>query len=100
MARIRREGLGAPARLSLRGYAAREGQAAAKPRYTFAAVWIGPRMIVTAPTSDRGEAIEREKSMIYRTVLGQNKQGVSWCRSSVTTLRGNERKHSVQVSTT
>lgn len=54
------------------------------------------------PSSDSGEAIEREKSMIYRTVLGQNKQGVSWtfCRSSVITLSGNDRRHSVQVKTT
>jgi transposase InsO family protein len=62
-----------------------------------------PRMTGTGPsTSGRGEATKREKSMIYRTLLGQNRQGVSWifCRSSVITLKGNDRRHSVQVSTT
>src|SRR5947209_10508340 len=48
------------------------------------------------------DTIEREKSMIYLTVLGQNKHVVSWifCRSSVATLRGNDRRQSVQVNTT
>jgi len=60
------------------------------------------RTIVVTSTSGRGEAIEREKSMMYLTVLGQNRQGVSWifCRSSLATLNGNDRKQSVQVSTT
>lgn len=68
----------------------------------FASLFIGPGMVVAALTLGRGEAIAREKSMIYRTVLGQNRQGVSWifCRSSVATLKGNDRKQSVQVSTT
>ena len=39
---------------------------------------------------------------MYLTVLGQNRQGVSCilCRSLVVTLKGNDRRQSVQVSTT
>jgi hypothetical protein len=42
------------------------------------------------------------KSTEYQTVSGQNRQGVFWifCRSSVITLKGNDRRQSVQVTTT
>src|SRR5579863_285014 len=48
-----------------------------------------------------GETTEREKSMMYLTTFVQNRQGVtrtSGVTSSVT-LKGKDRKHSVQVST-
>jgi hypothetical protein len=69
--------------------------------YSFAALRMPGLIGVIAP-SVRGEATDKEKSMMYLTVLGQNKQGVSWifCRSSVVTLKGNDRRQSVQVSTT
>lgn len=70
--------------------------------YIFADVLLGRRGTAFTSTSGRGEATAREKSMIYLTVLGQNRHGVSWifCRSSLVTLKGNERRQSVQVSTT
>jgi hypothetical protein len=73
-----------------------------KLSYTFADVLLAPRTTGATFTSGRGEAIAREKSMMYLTVLGQNRQGVSWifCRSSVSTLKGNDRIQSVQVTTT
>jgi hypothetical protein len=73
-----------------------------KLSYTFADAPLAPRGTAGTSTSRRGEAIAREKSIMYLTVLGQNRQGVSWilCRSSVMTLKGNERRQSVQVSTT
>jgi hypothetical protein len=48
-----------------------------------------------------GEATEREKSMMYRTSLRQKMQGVciTVAVTSDATFRGNDRKHSVHVST-
>jgi len=48
-----------------------------------------------------GDIREREKSMTYLTVFGQNRQGVSRISGVASSMRfkGNERKHSVQVST-
>ena len=48
-----------------------------------------------------GEATETEKSTMYLTVFGQNRHGVSWTSGSASsaTLNGNDRKHSVQVTT-
>jgi hypothetical protein len=48
-----------------------------------------------------GEETEREKSMMYLTGVVQKKQGVCWisCTSSRNTLKGKDRRHSVQVST-
>ena len=49
-----------------------------------------------------GDATESEKSMMYRTVLRQKMQGDS-TTSGLTasdTCKGNDRKHSVHVSTT
>jgi hypothetical protein len=48
-----------------------------------------------------GETTESEKSMMYLTVFGQNRHGVSWTsgRASSAALNGKERKHSVQVTT-
>jgi hypothetical protein len=39
--------------------------------------------------------------MTYLTGVEQKRQGVSWisCKSSRSTLKGKDRKHSVQVST-
>src|ERR1051326_4915431 len=70
--------------------------------YSFAPVEMPAQTIGAAAASGGGEAIAKEKSMMYLTVFGQNRQGVSWifCRSSVVTLRGNDRRQSVQVSTT
>ena len=70
--------------------------------YRFAAVEVRARIFGAASASGRGEATAKEKSMMYLTVFGQNRQGVSWifCRSSVVTLKGNDRRQSVQVSTT
>jgi hypothetical protein len=70
------------------------------PNYAFAT----PRCCGLPMLSGRfspGEATEREKSMMYLTVLGQNRHGVSWTSgiASSATLNGNERKHSVQVTT-
>jgi hypothetical protein len=48
-----------------------------------------------------GENTEREKSIMYLTVLEQNRHGVSstsgFC--SVVTFKGKDRRHSVQVIT-
>ena len=70
------------------------------PDYAFAAL----RCCGMPMPSERflaGEATEREKSIMYLTVLGQNRHGVSWTSGSASsaTLNGNERKHSVQVTT-
>jgi hypothetical protein len=48
-----------------------------------------------------GELTAREKSIMYRTGVVQKKQGVSWisCTPSCITLKGKDRRHSVQVST-
>jgi hypothetical protein len=48
-----------------------------------------------------GEATESEKSMMYRTTLRQKMQGVSItvAVTSDDTFTGNDRKHSVHVST-
>ena len=48
-----------------------------------------------------GENTEREKSIIYLTVLEQNRHCVSSTSgfSSVVTFSGNDRRHSVQVIT-
>ena len=58
-------------------------------------------MVVASGHFLPGEATEREKSMMYLTVLGQKRHAVSWTsgRPSSVTLSGNERKHSVQVTT-
>src|SRR4051794_6386005 len=70
--------------------------------------YIADGFVVPAKTgsmlslSRGGEAINKEKSIMYLTVLGQNRHGVSWIfwRSCVTTLSGNDRRQSVQVRTT
>jgi hypothetical protein len=48
-----------------------------------------------------GEQTAREKSMMYWTGFVQKRQGVDWisCTSSRSTLKGKDRRHSVQVST-
>ena len=48
-----------------------------------------------------GELTATEKSMMYLTGVVQKRQGVSWisCTSSCITLKGKDRRHSVQVST-
>src|SRR5579862_6840727 len=48
-----------------------------------------------------GETTEREKSMMYRTLLGQKRQSVSWTSglTSSVTFKGNDLRHSVQVNT-
>jgi hypothetical protein len=57
--------------------------------------------IATARSRAGGEAIEREKSMMYLTTLRQKRQGVSRISglASSATFKGNERRHSVQVTT-
>ena len=61
-----------------------------------------PTEICFAIPGFAGDATESEKSMMYRTVLRQKMQGVS-TTSGLTasdTFKGNDRRHSVQVSTT
>ena len=55
----------------------------------------------TVSISFLGEATESEKSMMYRTLLRQKMQGVSITVpvASEDTFSGNDRKHSVHVST-
>src|SRR5579863_6590663 len=58
-------------------------------------------VIATACSRGGGETIEREKSMMYLTKLRQKRQGVSRTSglASSVTFKGNERRHSVQVTT-
>lgn len=43
-----------------------------------AAVWRGSCTVSFSPVAGLRERMEREKSMMYRTVLEQNRQGISW----------------------
>jgi hypothetical protein len=64
--------------------------------------WVLPTEVCFAIPGFAGNATESEKSMMSRTVLRQKMQGVS-TTSGLTasdTFKGNDRRHSVQVSTT